>query len=207
MIHAIILEIFSAVWPWLVLVWCLQFGAVRFRVRTSGARQLLVLGLIALGVLAAPIRGISIARWVASINPNFSIPFTGLLAVTVWERAFGKKIFSARDWDSSWTFGAVGGFVLYPLALGLGKFDPYEWGWSFSPLFAGIAVLTGLLIWKQNRFGILLLLAVVAYNLRLLESTNYWEYLVDPVYCLFSILVLGYRLGMVCWRRRQPAQG
>ncbi len=207
MIHEIILEIFSAVCPWLALVLCLRFGAIRFGVRASGARQLLVLGLIALGVLAVPIRGIAIARWVASINPNFSIPFTGLLAVTVWEQAFAKKIFSARDWHAIWTFGAGSGLALYPLALGLGKFDPYEWGWGFSPLFAGIAALTGLLVWKQNRCGILLLLAIVAYNLRLLESTNYWDYLLDPVYCLVSILVLSWRLGKRCCRHRLPTQG
>lgn len=150
--------------------------------------------------------GIAIARWVTSINANFSIPFTGLLAVTVWERAFANKIFSARDWSASWTFGAVGGLALYPMALGLGKFDTYEWGWNFSPLFTGIAALTGLLVWKQNRFGILLVLAIVAYRLRLLESTNYWEYLLDPVYCLVSILVLSWRLGNCCRRRRQPTQ-
>jgi hypothetical protein len=206
MIHTIIIELFAAVCPWLALVLCLQVGVVHFRVKASGARQLLLLGLIALGVLAVPIQGIPIARWVASINSNFSICFTGLLAVTVWEGAFAKKLFSARDWHTTWIFGAVGGLGLYPLALGFGKFDIYEWGWGFSPLFAGIAVLTGLLVWKQNRFGILLLLAIVAYHLRLLESTNYWEYLLDPVYCLISILALGYLLARRCCRRRQPTQ-
>jgi hypothetical protein len=206
MIHATILEMFSAVCPWLALLLCLQFAAVHCGVNARGARRLLLLGLIAIGILAVPVRGIVIARWVASINANFSIPFTGLLAVTVWERAFANKIFSARDWSAGWMFGAIGGLALYPMALGLGKFDTYEWGWNFSPLFTGIAALTGLLVWKQNRFGILLLLAIVAYRLRLLESTNYWEYVLDPVYCLVSILVLSWRLGKCCCWRRQPTQ-
>ena len=206
MTHATVVQISSAFTPWLALVLCLEFGAVHCGVKASDMRRLLVLGLIALGVLAVPIKGIPIARWVASISANFGIPFTGLLAVTVWERAFAKKIFSARDWFASWMFGVVGGLVLYPLALGLGKFDTYKWGWSFSPLFAGIAVLTGLLVWKQIRFGILLLLAIIAYHLRLLESTNYWDYLLDPVYCLISILGLSYLLARGCCRRRQPTQ-
>ena len=206
MTHATIVEIFSAFCPWLALVLCLQFGAVHCGVKASGAWRLLVLGLIALGVLVAPIQGIPVARWVASIDSNFSIPFAGLLAVTIWERAFAKKVFSTRDWHASWMFGAVSGLVLYPLALGLGKFDSYEWGWGFSPLFVGIAVLTGLLVWKQNRFGILLLLAIIAYHLRLLEATNYWEYLLDPVYCLIAILILSYRLGKGCFWRTQPTQ-
>jgi hypothetical protein len=206
MIPGTIVEIFAAVCPWLALVLCLQLGAVLCGVKASGARRLLVFGLIAFGLLAVPIQGIPIARWIASINSNCSILFTGLLAVAVWERTFARKIFSARDWHTTWVFGAVGGIVLYPLALGLGKFDTYEWGWSFSPLFAGIAVLTGLLVWKQNRLGILLLLAIAAYHLQLLESTNYWEYLLDPVYCLIAILALGYLLARRCCWRRQPTQ-
>ena len=47
-------------------------------------------------------------------------------------------------------------------ALGFGKFDTYQWEWKFSPLFAAIGARTGWLIWKLNRSGILLLLAVVA---------------------------------------------
>ena len=80
--------------------------------------------------------------------------------------------------------------ALYPLALGLGSFDPYEWGWHFSPLFVIVAALTVWLTWKQNRFGFLLLLAAVAFHLRLLESTNYWDYVLDPIYCLVSFVVL-----------------
>src|SRR5215831_18069824 len=117
MIHVTSVEIFAAVCPWLALVLWLQFGAVLCGVKAGGARRLLVFGLIALGLLAVPIQGIPIARWIASINSNFSIPFTGLLAVTVWEQAFATKIFSARDWHTSWVFGAVSGLVLYPLAL------------------------------------------------------------------------------------------
>jgi hypothetical protein len=206
MIHTTIVEMFAAACPWLALVWCLQVAAGKCGLKTGGARQLCLLGLVVLGVLAAPVHGLALARWVASINAGFSLPFTGLLAVAVWERAFARKIFSARDWSAGWTFGAVGGLALYPLAYGVAKFDPYEWGWNVSPLFAGIAALTGLLVWKHNRFGLLLLLAIVACRLRLLESTNYWDYLLDPAYCLVSIFALGWRLLERCCRRRQPAQ-
>ena len=85
------------------------------------------------------------------------------------------------------------GLGLYPLALGWGSFDPYEWGWSFSPLFVAVAVMTALLAWKQNRFCLPLLLAIAAYHLRLQESANYWDYLLDPVYCLVSIIALAWQ--------------
>jgi len=93
--------------------------------------------------------------------------------------------------------------MLYPLALGWGKFDPYGWGWYFSPLFLAGATLTGLLVWRNNRFGLLLLLSILAFHLRLLESTNYWDYLLDPVYCLVSVFALGRRL-IARFRRPKP---
>ena len=105
-----------------------------------------------------------------------------------------RPIFSQRDWDAGWIFGAIGGVLLYPLALGIGSVDPYEWGWRFSPLFVVAGALTVWLIWKQSRFAILLLLAAAAFHLRVLESSNYWDYLLDPIYCLVSLVVLGRRL-------------
>ena len=108
----------------------------------------------------------------------------------VWERVFERSLLAEREWTTAWSFGAIGGLALYPMALGLGSFDPYEWGWPFSPLFVVIGALTVLLIWKQNRFGVLLVLAAVAFQLHLLESTNYWDYLLDPIYSLVSIVWL-----------------
>ena len=71
----------------------------------------------------------------------------------------------------------------------------------------GIALLTGLLLAKQNRFGLLLLLAIVAYHLGLLESENYWDYLLDPAYCLVALIVLGCQLGARVLKRSRPVQG
>ena len=193
-LHAVT-EWLSAVCPWLVLVLCLQ-RAVGWRGwMLRGWGLLLWPGAIALGVLLLPITGIVIARWVAGISANVSIPFAGMLAVAVWERAFRRRVFSLRDWDAGWSFGAISGLALYPLALGVGSVDPYEWGWRFSPLFVVMGALTGWLIWKQSGFGCLLLLAVVAFRLGLLESSNYWDYLLDPVYALVSFIAVGRRLA------------
>ena len=150
---------------------------------------------MALAVLLLPIGGLVIARWVAGLSANFSMPLTGMLAVAVWERAFTQRVFSRRDWDEGWSFGAIGGAVLYPLALGVSSVDPYEWGWRFSPLFVVIGGVTAWLIWRGSRFGLLLLLATIAFHLDLLESSNYWDYLLDPVYGLVSLIVLSGRLA------------
>jgi hypothetical protein len=195
-----LVPIFSVVCPWLIMVRGLQILADRGTRRRRGWGRLLALGLVAAGVLAVPAGGISVAGWLRGVNVNFSIPLVGLVAVAIWEAEFDGKLLARGDWAAGWLFGAVAGICLYPLALGWGPlepylwFDPYVWGWSFSPLFVASAAVTVGLLWKQNGFGVLLLLAILAYDLRLLESTNYWDYLVDPVYCLTSIVAIVWRL-------------
>jgi hypothetical protein len=184
----------SLLCPWLLLVLGLQMAAARCGLKTRGWGRLSFLGLMAAGFLLLPVQGYSIAGWVRGVNANFSVPFTALIALAVWEGEFGRRFFSKADWATAWAFGTAVGLCFYPLALGWGSFDPYEWGWSFSPLFIASAVLTAFLLWKQNRFGLLLLLAIAAYHLRVLESANYWDYLLDPLYCVVSVLALGWRL-------------
>jgi hypothetical protein len=203
MSHEITSQLFSAICPWLALVWCLQRIATWLRPQLRGWTQLMLIGVIAAAVLIVHTHGLAISRWVASLNANFSVPLTGMVAVAIWERAFARRVFSDREWRTSLSFGAIGGLVLYPLALGLGSLDPYEWGWRSSPLFIAMGVLTTWLIWKQNRFAFLLLLAVTAFQLRLLESTNYWDYLLDPIYWIVSCVAV-VRLFSVDARRRLP---
>src|SRR5207249_9964750 len=100
------------------------------------------------------------------------------LAGLIWKGLFRSELFRAKDRNAGWIFGSVAGTALYPLSLGLGKFDPYALGWTFSALFPIIGLLTIYLVWRGNRFGVLLLLSIFAYDLRCLESPNFWDYLV-----------------------------
>lgn len=194
MSHSTVILLVSVLCPWLILVLAAQGLAGLCGLRRRGWGRLACLALAAASVLLVPVGGMPIAGWVRGLNANFSLPFTALLAAAVWETEFRRKALSEREWAIAWIFGTVAGLGLYPLALGWSRFDPYEWGWRFSPLFIAGGVLTAFLLWKRNRFGLALLLAVAAYHLRLLESANYWDYLLDPVYCLVSIIALGWRL-------------
>jgi hypothetical protein len=194
MSHTILIAVCAAVCPGLALARGLQALAGRCGLERRGWGRLSLLSLAVIGFLAVPVLGIPIAGWVRGLNANFSLPLTGLLAAAVWQEEFRVKLLAGSDWTAGWAFGSVAGLGLYPLALGWGNYDPYEWGWRFSPLFVASAGLTGVLLWKRNRFGLVLLLAILAYHLRLLESSNYWDYLLDPVYWVASLLALGWRL-------------
>lgn len=131
--------------------------------------------------------GLSVVGLILGITPGLSVP---LMAVLVCEtqRRFGRAPF-LRDAESPWLwgFGVVGGIVLYPSALGGLAWDTYALGWANPVLFGVMGLVTAGLIAAGNRFGWILLLAVAAWHLRLMESTNYWDYLMDPVYAVLAV--------------------
>ena len=86
MSHATLVEVYSAVCPWLALVWCLQRAARLLKHPLRGWMLLAATGAIAAVVMVVPAQGLVIARWVAGLNANFSIPLTVMLALIVWER-------------------------------------------------------------------------------------------------------------------------
>jgi len=94
------------------------------------------------------------------------------------------------------TFGLLA-VLLYPMALGVGAWDPYRNGYSPTWLLGVVAVL-GLWSWWHRNWLVLLLLAsaTLAYGLGIKESSNYWDYLLDPfiaLYCWGALLARGWR--------------
>ena len=179
---------FSALTPWLLLVWFFQKVSLKKRLLFLGkGTALFLLSLLAVGILLLPVGGLSVVRWVASFSSNFSIPLSGILVVAIMEESFSWRLFSPTDWKTTWLFGSVASLVLYPSALGLGQIDAYSWGWGCGPVLIVVALLCIILLWTKNRLGILLLLSLAAFTMSLQESTNFWDYLVDPIYGVLSI--------------------
>ena len=179
--------------PWLLLWWVFQ--------RAAGLRgyvQTAVAGSAALAAVWFPWFGHALPFWTASLSANFSVIMAVLLVMAIGDRAGSSKIFRARDWQTAWIAGAAASLLLYPSALGLGpqNFDSYAlgWPWLFRGwslfLFAGAGSLAALLIGRGNRFGYVLLLALLGYAAGFQESDNLWDYLLDPVYGAVSLLVV-----------------
>ena len=188
---------FSFLFPILLMMWLGQ-TILRWLGKSSAGwrwRTTFLIGIIAILICIAPVGGIPLARWLISVNANFCIPLTVILFAKVSEGAGGKELF---DWKAKFSFGFFGsvmGLLLYPMTLGLGPYDPYELGWHFSPLFVVMMVLTIWLLLKRNRLGIVLMLCILAFQLRVLESSNFWDYLIDPFYVVVSFIYLRPRRG------------
>lgn len=79
--------------------------------------------------------------------------------------------------------------LFYPLALGLGMLDPYAWGYSSLGLLISIvffASVCGLLGWTKGVW--IIAIAIVAWAGHWHESTNLWDYVLDPLLCLWALI-------------------
>ena len=91
-------------------------------------------------------------------------------------------------------FVSLAALALYPMALGLGSFDPYRLGYG-SPWLLGALIAVALAAWfgRLDLVATVIALAILAWAARWYESNNLWDYLLDP-------LVSFYALGFVALR-------
>ena len=81
--------------------------------------------------------------------------------------------------------------MFYPLALGLGMIDPYAWGYSSLGLFIGVlvfALVCGLAGWTKGVW--IIALAILAWVGHWYESTNLWDYVLDPLLAIWAVIAL-----------------
>jgi hypothetical protein len=177
---------FSFLFPWLIALLVLQSVAVKVKKPPHGWRLTSMLTLISGIIALLPAGGLPLARWLIGINANFSFPLVAIAFNKAWENATGSRVLDHHASMASWISGITAGLALYPMALGLGRLDPYALGWGFSWLFALLAAATVALLLVKNRFGVVLIACILGYDLKLLESQNLWDYLVDPFFAFFS---------------------
>ena len=94
----------------------------------------------------------------------------------------------------------------YPAALGWGMVDPYAWGYDSIIFFSTvlvIAIICGLANWT---LGVWLIgVAILAWSFQWHESTNLWDYLLDPFLALWAIGSL--LTGLYSKRRERARSG
>ncbi|MDR1934464.1 MAG: hypothetical protein LBS49_02570 [Candidatus Accumulibacter sp.] len=142
---------------------------------------------------------------------GLSIATILLLQALVLQNGGGKPIFAARE--ERWLpLPIAAALLFYPPALGMGPLDPYAWGYGEAlplplPLIAGALALAAWLAgWRVSALA--LVLALAAWRLRLHESANLWDYLLDPLLVLAALGVLaarGLRRVRAGWRAGRAA--
>ena len=143
--------------------------------------------LASLGVLYLPVDGLRLSDCVRGVTGDLSVPTLILLASSLCARLGGSDVHSRREIDALSAVVAALALALYPMALGLSPIDPYSFGF-FSIPFVALLGAIALAAWAKDRK--LLLLSIVAsvalHTLSLGESTNLWDYLIDPFVSLYA---------------------
>ncbi|WP_114636678.1 hypothetical protein [Polynucleobacter necessarius] len=92
----------------------------------------------------------------------------------------------------------------YPFALGLGMIDPYAWGYgSIIFLFSVIAfaLICALASWTKGVW--IIAIAIIAWSVHWHESSNLWDYLLDPLLVIWIYVDL---ISMLYGRRKNKAR-
>lgn len=116
----------------------------------------------------------------------YGLSATTLLLVALW---FSRKVTRRervpfRERRIIYIGAVSVGGVFYPLALGLGPFDPYALGYAggrpalLLVLLLAASVLA--IVFRRHFVVVVLLTATVSFSLRLGASDNLWDYMLDP---------------------------
>ena len=134
-----------------------------------------------------PVQGISLALQLRTYVGDLSVASLVMIGWATLSR-FGIPPAGAHDRLASLALFAGLAVLLYPAALGLSYADPYQLGFEPRPMLLVLGLLCAVLILQRSWLGALaLVLATLAFALRLGASENYWDYLIDPYLALYSL--------------------
>ena len=149
----------------------------------------LVVGLF----VVTPIEDLSVAVYVRGVIGDLSITTLVLLSIAILRRVFGLSMCS--DAQIKVVYGLVisAGLIFYPMALGLGAYDPYSLGYGSTGLLSCSLLLAIVArFYGYSVVSLCLALAVGAYAMDYYASTNLWDYLIDPLVVVYAIIAWTY---------------
>ena len=164
---------------------------------------------VPLGVAHLPL-----LAYIRGISSDLSITLVALACLDMGRRLWGIKGVDRLENRVLKVTIALAALFLYPLALGWGDWDAYRVGWGSYGLWLALLALC-LLCWIQGLrlLPMLVGLSLLAWSAGLMESTNLWDYLMDPwlaMTALFQFLAAGgkqllYRFSLAGSNVRQAA--
>jgi hypothetical protein len=184
-------EYFAYICPFLLITFA-GFACVRFIGPYKGRRKkfLFMIPVVSALLTFLPIRGLSLAQYLLSFNPVYSIGTTVLLVMLLIEYVLGKELLSSRDmvWFALWNIGIS--LPLYASALGFIDADLYSHGYGFSVVFLMTAIMSALLFTARIRLSYIFISSLAAFDLKVLFSYNFFDYLTDGVLFVISLGIL-----------------
>lgn len=177
--------------PFLLTTWILYSVAFKFIKQKKILHEIIIL-YVAAFLTFVPIAGLSLGDYLLSINPNYSVGSVALVLVLLWPKIMDKPLLATKHLLIFCSWNVLFSLILFFSALGLIPYDMYAQGYNFSPWFVGVALLTLASIWLWYPLSFIFLAYIAAFNLRLLPSPNFFDYLTDGFLFCMSLGMLVY---------------
>ncbi len=181
------------------------------RIKTLPKNKLAVFLSVLFALLLIPFGDIPLAGYVRGMSGDLSITSVVLAWLTLSQPFHVTH--DEKNRVHLLTLIAVTAVIFYPMTLGVSLIDPYRLGYS-DTVFVTIVLVTAAAAWFK-RSGLIvccLALAVIAWSLGWYESTNLWDYLLDPLVSIYALAALtlcglGRRRGFVnAAKKHRPEQ-
>jgi hypothetical protein len=159
-------------------------------VRLAKPRQALLLGAVFV-LMLIPFSGMPLAAYVRGVTGDLSITALVLLWCALLRPWCGAANVNNRF--ALLILITLAALALYPMALGAGAYDPYRLGYG-DPQFVAALLLLAFAAWfrKFSLIALCIALATLAWAAGWYESSNLWDYLLDPfvsIYALCAIVI------------------
>lgn len=173
-------------------------AACRGHRRSPGAR--IAVPVVCLALLLVPVNGLRLFEYFNGAAGEGSVTLTLLLLWAMASQMGFLRTPPRADLSAVAGLLAIAGLLLYPSAMGFSPLDVYALGYRPAEL---LLVLAAFAAWARLRgrkaAAYMVLVAVAAFDVRLLESDNLWDYLIDPLATLWAWGWALSRLSRAVW--------
>ena len=153
-----------------------------------------------MGLAAIPVYDLPLVAYVRAGTGDLSITSMIILCLFIASTYADKQYLDPSDKRLLAKTMIACALMVYPLGLGLTLVDTYAYGYGSALLFALVVAYGTYLLWQQRILILtILLLAITAYLMKLLNSDNLWDYLFDP-WIVFVVLLQKLRITLVSFK-------
>jgi hypothetical protein len=142
-------------------------------------------------LMLIPLNGMSLAAYVRGVTGDLSITTMVLLWCAMLRPWFGCVAVETKHRFALLILIALAALVLYPMAMGVGAYDPYRLGYG-NPQFITTLLLLALAawFWKSTLIALCVAFAILAWAVSWYESDNLWDYLLDPFVAIYALCAI-----------------
>jgi hypothetical protein len=186
------MQVFATFIPLLGCSLLIALLVLRFAERLSAVfRTKIVLLSLTIGLCFISIDQVSVSGYIRGVVADLSITTILMLVAACYSCLSGQAVINNAEKVAAGILLLSGGVLLYPMSLGWGSFDPYQYGYYPILLGALLSGLTLIALFVGFQMTVICLMAsLLAYTFRLLDSGNLWDYLIDPLAVVYGTYIV-----------------